>query len=306
MKSNSYLFSGSTMRMANQHFPRGERQGAIRSWASRHPPRPRFVIKWLFVLLMSPGVSYSQLPAEPALNQALPEGMAFIAAGEFRMGRTNLTADDSKGMRPKILLDDRPVHRVLLDAYYMDARAVTHSDYEKFIKATHHRLPYHWMDGKYPESHETYPIFNVSWDDANAYCHWEGKRLPTEAEWERAARGGKEGKDYPWGDNIDDEKARYNVATGPGPVGKFSANRLGLYGMAGNISEWCSDWFERTYYENSPERNPKGPAEGLYRIIRGGAWSDGPKRLTVFFRNWVRPSQRTPNLGFRCVKDAGP
>ena len=230
--------------------------------------------------------------------------MALIPADDFMMGRSKPTIDDKTGMRPLILRDDRPVHKVWLDAYFMDAKEVTHGDYAKFVRATKRRPPYHWLDGKYPESHELYPVYNVSWDDANACCAWQGKRLPTEAEWERAARGGKKGLAYPSRDAIDRKKALYNVATGPGPVGEFSANGFGLYDMAGSVSEWCSDWFERTYYEKSPERNPQGPEEGLYKIIRGGAWSDGPKRVTVFFRNWVRSSQRTPNLGFRCAQDA--
>ena len=120
-----------------------------------------------------------------------------------------------------------------------------------------------------------------------------------------AARGGLDGKDYPWGDQAaKPEHARFSTPKGPGPVALYDPNAFGLYDMAGGVSEWCSDWFARTYYEVSAAENPQGPAEGLYKMIRGGAWSDGPKRLTVFFRNWVRPNQRTPNLGFRCAKDA--
>ena len=244
------------------------------------------------------------LVADDGPISPVPEGMVLIPAGDFMMGRTKLTDDDKTGMRPLILRDDLPVHKVWLDAYFMDANEVTHADYAKFIEARKHPPPYHWLEGKYPESHELYPVFNVSWDDAGAYCGWQGKRLPTEAEWKRAARGDKEARDYPFGDNIDSKRTLYNVATGSGPVGEFSANGLGLYDMAGSVSEWCSDWFERTYYAASPERNPRGPEKGLYKIIRGGAWSDGPKRVTVFFRNWVRANQRTPNLGFRCAQDA--
>ena len=231
--------------------------------------------------------------------------MVLIPAGDFMMGRSKLTDDDKTGMRPLILRDDLPYHKVWLDAYFMDVKEVTHAGYAKFVEATQRQPPYHWLEGKYPESHELYPVYNVDWDDAGSYCGWQGKRLPTEAEWERAARAGNPGRDYPGGDSMDSEKALFNVNSGPGPVGEFSANGFGLYDMAGSVSEWCSDWFDRTYYERSPERNPQGPAEGLYKMIRGGAWSDGPKRVTVFFRNWVRANQRTPNLGFRCVQDAG-
>jgi sulfatase modifying factor 1 len=225
--------------------------------------------------------------------------MVPIPAGEFTMGRTRLTPDDKTKMRPQALLDDRPDHKVYLDAYSMDAHEVTNQQYAEFVKATGHRKPHHWSQ----PVEDKLPVFNVDWEDATAYCAWAGKRLPTEAEWERAARGGKEGMDYPWGDKIDAKKALHN-APAPGPVAQFPPNDFGLYDMAGGVSEWCSDWFERTYYEKSEPRNPKGPPTGEYKVIRGGAWSDSPRRVTVFFRNWVRPNQRTPNVGFRCAKDA--
>ena len=231
--------------------------------------------------------------------------VVLIPAGEFTMGRTKLTRDDSTTMRPRVLLDDRPAHKVWLDAYYMDAREVTNEQYAKFVSATGRRPPYHWTSGKFSQGEENLPVFNVSWDDADAYCRWAGKRLPTEAEWERAARGGKEGLSYPWGDKIEAANARYNVETGPSPAGQFPANDFGLFDMSGNVSEWCSDWFDREYYQSSPARNPKGPETGMYKVIRGGAWSDEAARATVFFRNWVRPTQTTPNIGFRCARSAG-
>ena len=229
-------------------------------------------------------------------------GMVSIPAGEFVMGRTRPTSDDKTNMRPHVLLDDRPDHKVWLDAYSLDAHEVTNQQYAEFVKTTTRKTPYHWVNGVYSAAEDDFPVFNVSWDDADAFCRWAGKRLPTEAEWERAARGGKDGLDYPWGDKIDAKSARYNVPTGPGPVMKYPPNDFRLYDMAGNVSEWCADWFDRQYYQLAETRNPKGPATGLYKVIRGGAWSDGPRRVTVFYRNWVRPHQRTPNLGFRCAK----
>ena len=279
----------------------GDRAAGHRANGDLREIRGARLARLLTLAILAPLV---HLVADDGPISPVPEGMVLIPAGDFMMGRTKLTDDDKTGMRPLILRDDLPVHKVWLDAYFMDAKEVTHADYAKFIEARKHPPPYHWLGGKYPESHELYPVFNVSWDDAGAYCGWQGKRLPTEAEWERAARGDKEARDYPFGDNIDSKRALYNVATGPGPVGEFSANGFGLYDMAGSVSEWCADWFERTYYAASPERNPRGPEKGLYKIIRGGAWSDGPKRVTVFFRNWVRANQRTPNLGFRCAQDA--
>ena len=236
-----------------------------------------------------------------------PAGMVLVPEGEFTMGRTFATSDDETGMRPLILRDDRPAHAVRLDRFWMDATEVTHEAYAEFLDVTGRRAPYHWLDGLLPEGMELYPVYNVDWGDASAYCHWAGKRLPTEAEWERAARGGLEGARYPWGDDKPDrERARYGTPSGPAPVGQHPPNAFGLYDMAGGVSEWCADWFERTYYEKSPDINPQGPDEGLYKMVRGGAWSDGPNRITVFFRNWARTSQRTPNLGFRCVRSAEP
>jgi formylglycine-generating enzyme required for sulfatase activity len=108
--------------------------------------------------------------------------------------------------------------------------------------------------------------------------------------------------DYPWGDQVDAKKARYNSPNGPEAVGKFAPNDFGLYDMAGNVAEWTADWFDREYYKTGPAADPKGPETGDYKVIRGGAWSDSARRVTVFFRNWVRPTQRTPNIGFRCAQ----
>jgi iron(II)-dependent oxidoreductase len=221
-----------------------------------------------------------------------------IPAGSFEMGRNRTTSDDKTNMRPHVLLDDRPVHKVTLSAFDLDKHEVTNGQYRAFVEKTGHRKPYHWI-GK--ESADL-PVYNVSWDDANAYCTWVGGRLPTEAEWEYAARAGLAGKDFPWGDQGDAKRARFNVTTGPGPVARYPPNAFGLYDMAGNVSEWTADWFDGAYYQKSPELDPKGPETGDYKVIRGGAWSDSGRRVTVFFRNWVRRDQRTPNLGFRCAR----
>jgi len=194
------------------------------------------------------------------------------------MGRTTVTADDKTKMRPQVLLDDRPPHEVTISAFLLDDREVTHGKYAEFVAAKKHRAPYHWVDGKVPEELENVAVYNVSWDDAKAYCEFRGGRLPTEAEWERAARGGLEQQSYPWGDKFDAMLLRSGVETGPAEVGKFPPNAFGLYDMAGNVAEWTADYFEREYYAHSPEVDPQGPKEGIYRIIRGGAWSDSPAR----------------------------
>jgi formylglycine-generating enzyme required for sulfatase activity len=205
-------------------------------------------------------------------------------------------------MRPHVLLDDRPAHKVTVSSFRLDNHEVTNRQYDAFVQSTHHALPYHWAGGSYAQDAAEIPVYNVNWADANAYCTWAGKRLPTEAEWEHAARGSKEMLDYPWGDQPDAKKARYNVTSGPGAVGKFPANDFGLFDMAGNVAEWTADWFDGEYYKRNENTDPKGPATGDYKVIRGGAWSDSPRRITVFFRNWVRPTQRTPNIGFRCAQ----
>ena len=259
----------------------------------------RFAVRFLLIALAAPLAWADELPAATP-----PDGMVLIPAGEFTMGRAKTTQDDKTGMRPLVLRDDRPAHVVFLDAYYVDTHEVTQGQYERFVEATGRRTPYHWPAGSAPDGKRDHPVHNVDWDDAKGYCDWRGKRLPTEAEWERAARGGLEGKDYPWGDDSPTrDQARYNTPAGPGPVGSFLPNAFGVHDVAGGVSEWCSDWFDRIYYETSPSKNPQGPDDGMYRVIRGGSWSDGPRRITVFFRNWVRPNQRTPNIGFRCVKD---
>jgi formylglycine-generating enzyme len=230
------------------------------------------------------------------------DSMATVPAGPFTMGRTREVPDDKTNMRPMILRDDRPPHSVYLDTFEIDTHEVSHTQYAEFVKATGHRAPYHWLGGKLPAGKEALPVYNVDWEDANSYCQWSGKRLPTEAEWEKAARGGLDGQDFPWGEKITPEQARFNVAEGPAPVGQYKPNAFGIYDMSGNVAEWVGDWFDRAYYQQSPEKNPAGPESGKYKMIRGGAWSDGPRRVTVFFRNWVRPNQTTPNIGFRCAK----
>jgi formylglycine-generating enzyme required for sulfatase activity len=244
----------------------------------------------------------SFLIAAAALSPGFAQDMAQIPAGEFTMGRTQLTPDDKTGMRPIVLLDDRPPHKLKMSAFEMDKTEVTHGAYAKFLEATGRREPYHWS--KRPAG--DVPIYNVDWSDADAYCRWVGKRLPTEAEWERAARGGIEGASYPWGDaKPTDKLAHFNVQTGAGPAARYPPNAFGLYDMAGSVSEWTADWFDRDYYATSPASDPPGPPMGKYgeyKVVRGGAWSDSASRITVFFRNWVRPNQKTPNLGFRCVR----
>ena len=239
-------------------------------------------------------------------------GMALLPAGEFWMGRFRMTLMDELGWREHDRRDDRPVHLVHLDAYYMDSHEVTNADYARFVAVTGHRKPYHWVP-EHPEGRERFPVYNVGWDDADAFCRWAGKRLPTEAEWERAARGGMDKKLFPWGDEFQPQApgaentpvrmAHTGFPNGPTEVGSYPPNAFGLYDMVGNVWEWVGDWYLRNYYSLGARRNPPGPDTGVYRVFRGGGWSDPDDRiLAVHYRNYTDPSTRTPTIGFRCAK----
>lgn len=230
-------------------------------------------------------------------------GMDFIPAGEFQRGRSHTLPDDHLKWFPSLLRDDRPVRKVFVDAFYLDEQEVTNEQYAAFVKATKHAVPYNWPKGRLPGGKEKLPVVDVSWRDASAYCGWAGKRLPTEAEWERACRGLAEGRIYPWGDREPAKTdACFEVLDGPGEVRRFEPNYFGLYDMAGNVWEWCVDWYDKDYYQVALDKNPVGPPKGLYRVLRGGSWADEPKFLTCAYRSWARPNERSPNIGFRCAR----
>ena len=228
-----------------------------------------------------------------------PEGMVLIPAGEFPMGDHFNEGND----------DELPVHTVYLDAFYMDIYEVTNAQYQKFTDATGHSVPTYWNDFIYnaPEYNAPeQPVVGISWHDAVAYSEWSGKRLPTEAEWEKAARGGLSGKRYPWGDEISHDDANYSGTGGKdvwfkaSPVGSFAPNGYGLYDMAGNVYERCTDWYDRGYYANSPPNNPLGPDSGSHRVFRGGSWFYLAPTLRVALRGGIG-SGTSSYVGFRCV-----
>lgn len=239
----------------------------------------------------------------PTAALAAEPGMVFIPGGEFARGRSYKWSDYDLKWSPTAHNDDTPVRNIQVDPFYMDEAEVTNEQYAAFIKATKHRAPYHWIKGLAPAGKEKHPVVNVSWDDAVAFCKWQGKRLPTEAEWERASRGGKEGKMYPWGDEPMTRKDAQYQSESTAPVCSKAKNYFGLCDIIGNVWEWNSDWYERTYYKTAPERNPPGAETGLYRVLRGGSWFDEPPLfLTCSYRSWARPAERSPTVGFRCVK----
>jgi len=239
-----------------------------------------------------------------ALMAAEP-GMVFIPGGDFSRGRTYDWPDTKLIWYPNPLKDDLPVRKITVSPFYMDESEVTNQRYAAFVKATRRKPPYQWRNGEVPAGMEKRPVVNVSWDDGAAFCAWEGKRLPTEAEWERSCRGGADGKKYPWGDdNPTAARAVYSQDNGALDVCTKEKNQFGLCDMIGNVWEWTSDWYGRDYYAVAPEKNPQGPSEGRYRVLRGGSWFDTPDTfLTCSYRSWARQAERSPTIGFRCVKN---
>ncbi len=207
---------------------------------------------------------------------------------------------------------------VNLDAYYIGKYEVTNKQYKNFCDSTGRSYPEDPnFDGMpdYVTNYPDYPVVNVSWDDAAAYCDWAGLRLPTEAEWERSARG-TDGREYPWGNDEPDADGLYRANWGEGedhtvwkkdgyeytaPVGCYERGRslCGCYDMAGNVWEWCSDWYDENYYDTSPEQNPQGPSSGTDRVDRGGSWQSNPGPLRSTNRAWDKPAYRNYDLGFR-------
>ena len=224
--------------------------------------------------------------------------MLLVPAGEFEMG-------DGETYPLKMNLDDQPRHRVYLDAYYIGKYAVTNAQYARFVGETGHRPPGNrfW---KKPEK-ANHPVVSISWDDAMAYAKWAGCDLPTEAQWEKAARG-PDGFVYPWGNEWDGTKCRNSVETkaeGTVPVDDHpqGVSGYGTFQQAGNVWEWCSDWYGDDYY-TSPEasRNPSGPAKGYYRVSRGGCWwNDSPSYFRGAYRDAFGPFRTFEHLGFRLV-----
>jgi formylglycine-generating enzyme required for sulfatase activity len=231
--------------------------------------------------------------------------MVLIPKGSFLMGSED--GDD----------DEKPVHEVFLDEYHVDRYPVNNKQFCDFLNLT----VYEWkpksratlikqFSGNWvvDKEYEEHPVTSVSWYDARAYCEWRGGRLPTEAEWEKAARGGLVGKRYPWGDEkpickrSERNGAQFNSCNGKTvPVGSFSPNGFGIYDMAGNVWEWVADWYDNDYYSKSEDENPHGSYTGEKRVIRGGSWDDDPHNLRVSYRLSVNPNRSYLNLGFRCV-----
>jgi len=252
------------------------------------------------------------LLAKTQAAKELPLEWVPIPAGEFDMG-----ADD-----PQAAADEKPKHKISVDAFLIGKHEVTNAQYHAFVKATGHAVPVNDDDPKFnlwkgdivPTGVEELPVVNVSWDDATAFCKWSGSRLPTEAEWEKAARG-TDGRTYPWGNEPPSgNRANYSfdpvsLWDGPASLAKkdqyeFGRSPYGAFEMAGNVWEWVQDWYDESYYKSSPAKNPAGPAKGDARGIRGASWRNTADMLRATNRNKHVPTSHRVYIGIRCAKDA--
>lgn len=263
-------------------------------------------------------VSYTVAEAQALLS---PEqwreldSTILIPAGEFIMGVDDERADPQ----------DRPRHKPVLHAYKIDKYPVTNAQYARFVAATGHRPPLHWTKGKIPKGLELHPVTMVSWFDAKAYAEWAGKRLPTEQEWERAARG-TDGRRWPWGNKMDPSRLNtYNQVGSTTPVGAYpsGASPEGLLDMAGNVSEWVADDFLPYPGTDAPEDMFKAKAlkkpdsstersmkivdfvstDKRYKVMRGGSWKGDPFSTSTYHRNFAWPDFAADFFGFRCAED---
>jgi serine/threonine-protein kinase len=224
--------------------------------------------------------------------------MVFVPAGEFTMGSND--GDNT----------EKPPHKVSLDDFWMDKLEVTNALYKKCVDAGKCSPPNPTAsvtrDSYYGNAQfDNFPVIYVSWNDANAYCAWASKRLPTEAQWEKAARG-TDARIYPWGNAFDKEKLNSSeggkadtTSVGSYPAG---ASPYGALDMVGNVWEWVADWFDEKYYQNLPAPNPTGATNGTYRVLRGGSWDDDASYVRVADRNLYVPSNSDNYLGFRCAQ----
>ena len=208
---------------------------------------------------------------------------------------------------------ERPIHRVWIESFFLATTQVTNAEYERFLCATGALPPPFWQDANF--NHPEQPVAGVSWHEATRYCEWlsalQGKRyrLPTEAEWERAARGGLEQKQFPWGNEPPESLPNYATRwqTGPEPVARYAPNAFGLYDIGDNVHEWASDWYDPNYYAVSPERNPPGPEQcpmkPARKSSRGGSWRHHIKVARCSARSSIPPDFQYADYGFRVACD---
>jgi len=236
----------------------------------------------------------------------------WVPAGEFQMGSNEADIAElchrRTNVKPELFNDEKPRHTVWLDGFWIYKYHVTVAQYRKFCEKTERKMP------EQPKwSKDNLPVVNVSWYDASAYAEWAGARLPSEAEWEKAARG-TDGRAFPWGDLWDEERCNnyntHNPAAGglhgnratPGGAFPAGASPYGAQDMAGNVWQWCADWYDADYYAKSPKKNPTGPDAGDLRVLRGGSWGSSSVSVRCAGRNAESPDNTYhDDGGFRCV-----
>jgi formylglycine-generating enzyme required for sulfatase activity len=237
--------------------------------------------------MMLAACTFDPRPTAPAP----PEAMVIVPAGWFMMGQ-------DEGPRA-----NQPQHEVYLDAFAIDQTEVTNAAFATFVAQAHY-VSKGW-EATFTERPPHEPVVNVIWREAEAYCRWAGKRLPTEAEWEKAARGA-DGRQYPWGNTWDAALANTQESGngGPLPVGSFPAgvSPYGVLDMAGNVAEWVADYFDFTYYTYAPDHNPLGPDTVLDHGLRGGSWASPAEHAQTFFRDSSHSVEPNPRVGFRCAQ----
>lgn len=226
--------------------------------------------------------------------------MVYVPAGLFLMGSSDSDWDAGG--------DERPEHVVTLDAFWIDRSEVTNAQFHECVEAGACQVPSgcDWGNPTYDDKGKlAHPVVCTNWEEANTYCQWAGARLPTEAEWEKAARGTSDKRTYPWGISAPDcSKAHYAKCGGQTvPVGKrvAGASLYGALDMAGNVWEWVADWWDPSYYASSPSNNPPGPDSGAYKVLRGGSWDHDWTYARAANRYHYNPIARLPDAGFRCA-----
>jgi len=273
------------------------------------------IMKWLKVAPQSHPERAKMLAllAKTQASKETPNDWVLVPAGEFEMGTEGEPADP----------DEAPKHKVFLDAFYIGKYEVTNRQYYTFVKSAFYPPPENpdpkysmWRGETMLDGIGELPVINVSWDDAVAFCKWSGGRLPTEAEWEKAARG-TDGRTYPWGnDAVTGNRSNFSIENitfwdGPATLARkdqydYGRSPYGAYEMAGNVWEWVQDWYDENYYKNSPSKNPTGPSpsSGKERVIRGGSWQSNPVTVRSSNRSKQDPIDRRVYIGIRCAKDA--
>lgn len=227
-------------------------------------------------------------PATPA-----PDGMVLVHGGTYRIG-----SDSGE-------LDEAPAHTAVLDPFFIDVREVTNEEFARFVSESGYVAEGQWRTYA-GAGRERHPVASVTWNDASAYAAWAGKRLPTEHEWEAAARGGLEGALFPNGDTLSADDATYDFVVDElirtTPAGSKAANGFGIHDTAGNVWEWCSDWYASDAYRRVPPNNPPGPDRGAARVMRGGSWNERAVSCRVSNRLEMTPTIIGFVFGFRCAK----